>query len=294
MNTVKRKKYELQASIHTVSTKSTGIIEEVQEGVSQCISSSSRKTKQGIITTAKVNPNKLGGNLFTYEDFEWAMEIIMASAGVEDYTFCRADLRFDSYEQEHFKEFAKLNKLLLSLLGVTYQVRNCYKSENLFSQKLLSISIRNDYFEVENYDKFEESQGADPAMARLELRSKKLETKDLRTEFLKRWFDRLDKASKNFELVQKTYNDELERIYNENKDAYPVKFRSLTDFIIQYQDSIFCKAQLVDLLTRLGVTNPMKRVENHKNRYGLEFFSNNDIKYAINEIKRATEVFFQN
>ena len=85
---------------------------------------------------------------------------------------------------------------------------------------------------------------------------------------------------------------ELARIYQEDKAAYPVKFRSLTDFLIQYQDCIFCHRQLVNLLELIGVDNPESRARNHKKRYGIEYFSKSDLKKAVDEIKRATEKFF--
>ena len=80
--------------------------------------------------------------------------------------------------------------------------------------------------------------------------------------------------------MHQRYNDELERIYKEEKDAFPVKFRSLTDFLIQYQNCIFCKAQMVDLLSRFDeVKNPETRAKNHKKRYGIEYFSKKDEKF---------------
>lgn len=73
-----------------------------------------------------------------------------------------------------------------------------------------------------------------------------------------------------------------------------MKFRSLTDFLIQYQNCIFCKAQMVDLLSRFDeVKNPETRAKNHKKRYGIEYFSKKDVEYAVAEIKRASEKFFK-
>ena len=79
------------------------------------------------------------------------------------------------------------------------------------------------------------------------------------------------------------------------KNAHPTRFRSLTDFLIQYQDCIFCKAQMIDLLSRfeeVGADKAKTRAENHKKRYGIEYFSKKDIQRAIQEVKRATNEFF--
>ena len=65
--------------------------------------------------------------------------------------------------------------------------------------------------------------------------------------------------------------------------------------LIQYQDCIFCKAQMIYLLSRFPdeVKNPVNRAENHKKRYGIEYFSKKDVQRAINEVKRATSEFFE-
>lgn len=294
MNKNKLRSYQLTGSIHTISLKSQDFVEDIAKEVEKCIVCSSQNKNGKATTTSIVNVNKLMGDIFSYSEFEMVLETILSGAGIDKYDLIRADMRFDSYDKEHYRAYAKLNRLLISLLAVTYQVRNCYRSTNLFTQQQLSIAIKNDYFEIENYDKFEESNGSDSAMSRLEERSKKMQNKDLKNEFVDGWSTRWNKAINNFKLVQTTYNDALEKLYLENKNAYPKKFRSLTDFCIQYQDCIFCKAQMIDLLSRFKdeVKDPICRAENHKKRYGIEYFSRKDLEYAIEEIKRATVTFF--
>ncbi|MBE5955692.1 MAG: hypothetical protein E7253_04495 [Lachnospiraceae bacterium] len=294
MNPHKLEQYNLTGSIHTLAVKSEGIVEDIMEEVADCIISNSQ-TKQGTTTTSIINPNKLIGEIYTYSEFDTALNTILAGAGIEDYTIVRADMRFDSYDAEHYEKFSKLNRYLVSLMAVTYKFKNAYRTTNLFTQKQLSVAIKNQYMELENYDKKAESDGNAEAYSRLEERSKRWQDKDLAYEFLDRWFARWDKAIKNIPKVHKAYNDSLEKIWNEGKNAYPCKFRSLTDFLIQYQNCIFCKAQMIDLLSRfeeVGKEKAKSRAENHKKRYGIEYFSQKDVERAINEIKRATLEFF--
>lgn len=294
LNQKKLENYNLTGSIHTLAVKSQGLVEEVEDEVSRCIISST-KAKNGLTTTSIINVNKMVGDLFTYSEFDEVFKEILRGAKIKEYDIVRADMRFDSYDPQHYHQYAKLNRYLISALAVTYQVRNAYRSQNLFSQKQLSIAIKNKYFEAENYDKYAESGGTDAAQSRLEERSKGLTDKDLKEEFTEGWFTRWDKALKNLDEVHKRYNDELEQIYNEGKKAFPVRFRSLTDFLIQYQDCIFCKKQMIDLLSRFPeVKDPVNRAENHKKRYGIEYFSQTDIRRAVKEIKRATKAFFKN
>lgn len=315
MNKNKLDNYSLTGSIHTLSVKSPGIIEDVQKEVSNCITANSQIKNQ--TTTSIINPNKLMGDVFLFSEFEEVFNTILTGAGIKNYNIIRADMRFDNYNPEHYRAYAKLNRYLISALAVSYKMKNVYRATNLFNQRQLSVSVKNDYFECENYDRAAKSEitenRTEPAQSRLEERTtsrqwrrindkarpEELEiisdwnTHALKREFTDGWFERWDKAIKNLDLVQKTYNDELEKLYNADKNSRPCRFRSMTDFILQYQDCIFTRKQLIDLFHRLGVENPTGRAKNHKQRYGIEFFSKSDVQYAINEVKRATTYFFE-
>lgn len=295
MNKDKLHNYNLTGSIHTLEIKSQGIVEPMEE-VLKCITSTTQ-SNNGLTTSSKINPNKLMGDVFSYGEFETVFQTILNGSGVVEYTMVRADLRLDSYDQKHYKDYAKLNRYLISALAVTYKVKNCYRATNLFSQEQLSIAIKNRRFEAENYDKQAEQAekgGTDIATSRLELRSKDFQDNDLKKEFVDHWFKRWDKALKNLDVVQERYNDELERIYKEGKNAYPCKFVTLREFIMQYQDCIFSKKQMIDLLNRLdgSVKNPKSYAENYKKRYGIEYFSKKDVEQAVAEVKRAILEFF--
>lgn len=316
MNKQKLENYNLTGSIHTLAIKSPGIVEDIQDEVSKCIIANSQ-AQNGMTTTSVINPNKLMGDVFSYSEFETVFDTILCGAGIRDYNIIRADMRFDNYEPDHYKNYSKLNRYLISMLAVTYKVRNTYKTNDLFNQRQLSVAIKNDYFEIENYDREAKSKitenHQEPAKARLEERTvsrgwrnlykKSKDTADqeqtdwnmelLKREFTDGWFERWNKAIQNIDKVHQRYNDELEKLYKEDKNSYPTRFRSLTDFLIQYQDCIFCKAQMIDLLSRFDeVKNPKTRAENHKKRYGIEYFSKKDVVAAVEEVKRATREFF--
>lgn len=77
-------------------------------------------------------------------------------------------------------------------------------------------------------------------------------------------------------------------------NAFPTEFRSLTDFLIQYGSCIFNREQMIDLIRRTDntVSNPAKRVNNFKQKYGVDFYTEEDIRIVINEIKRAKAQYF--
>ena len=85
------------------------------------------------------------------------------------------------------------------------------------------------------------------------------------------------------------------RIWNENEEAEQKRFITITEFLLRYQDCIFTRRQMVELLSRLpGIRNPENTAKYIKQKYKIEFFSQADVRYAIGEIKRATMEFFDN
>lgn len=308
MNQEKLNQYVLQGSFHTLTVKSTGLIAQANKGFEDVFKSKINASGDSSIT---INLNKINGDIFSFKDFIDTFEMLRNSLDIDNYRFLRADFRLDNYDSSHYQEFSKLNKYLISAMALTYEVKNCYKTDGLFTHKQLSIAIKNDYFQIENYDRAAKSKNTEnhnePAQARLEERTMAREFRKsygdasgasgmeiLKQEFTEKWFERWDKALNNLDAVADRYNNELEKIYNEYKDAFPVKFRTLTDFLIQYQDCIFSRKQLINLLERFPeVKNPKERAKSHKKRYGIEYIAKKDAKKAVDEIKRATLHYFE-
>lgn len=310
MNKSKKENYKLTASYHTLEIKSDDVC--LNETETDYVKS--KIAKDGSYTVSIVNPNKYDGDIFGFEQFKTVFREILEEAQIDLYRITRADMRFDNYDKEHYRAYSKLNKYLISALMVTYEVKNRYKTVDLVTEDQLSIAIKNDYFEIENYDRERKSEitsnSSEPAKARLEERTKaktwrKLNNNQiyyadnkhnmelLKREFTEGWDERWNKAKKNLKLVQDVYNSALVKKYYEGLNVRPVQFRTITDFLIQHQQSIFTSMQMVDLLKRLGVTNAESRAKYHKKKYGIEYFSQQDVDYAIKEIKRATRHFFE-
>ena len=310
MNIAKRNDYKLKGSFHTIEIKSPEFIQTNDKEVSNCINT--HINSAGTVATSKINPNKLIGDVLSFSDFCKVFNEIIACSGIDKYRITRADMRFDSYEKEHYRAYAKLNKYIISALALTYTAKNRYRTTELFSGNQISIAIKNDYFEVENYDRDWKNKVTDntteTAKARFEERTTARQWRKinegidysdsdynmslLKQEFTNGWEARWEKAKANLKLVQEAYNDALVKKYNEGKNSRPVQFRSLTDFLIQNQESIFTSMQMVDLLKQLEVENPEDRAKYHKKKYGIEYFSLKDVDHAIKEIKRATNEFF--
>lgn len=324
MNRNKRDNYNLKASFHTFQLKSNVPAGEEDLTKNPCVNAMTIN-KEGTVATTIINPNRREDDVFTFSDFRRVCNEIFTEIGVEDYRIMRADFRLDSYNKEHFRDYAKLNKYLIAALAVSYNSANNYRTVDLFSDATLNICVKADYFQAECYDRDRKNKvtgnTSETAKARLEERSiarqmdtkwKRLTDGDLsfsthetnmdllKEEFTNGWATRWSKARGNLKKVQDKYNQHLLEKYRDGKNARPVQFRDVTDFIIQNQDSIFTTRQMVDLLTQLnaenpelGIRNPKGRATYYKKKYGFEYISQGDVDHALKEIQRATEAYFE-
>ena len=274
--------YNLIAGIHTLSIKTSDSVIEVPE-----ITHVTKNLVTGM-TTIRINPNKINGFIASYSDFMEKMSVILAKANITSYSLVRVDMCFDSYDSEHYHRYAKLNRLLISMIAQAYCVRNKYRTTDLFTSKQLSIAIKNpNSFEVENYDKAYESMGKARAKSRFEIRSTRMDGCSIEDEFINRWNTRLDKALDCFDDTLSRYNNELVKIYLEDES----KMKYATFFQV-YESCIFTKHQAVDLLERMRIDNPKEAYKYLKKKYKLVTYTKDDVISTIDEIKRARDVFF--
>ncbi len=285
----------LTASIHTISIIFDGKIDIIDEGrINDCIQCSYFADTGR--TNCKINVNRLYGDIYKYSEFKTVLDTIIANVGIEEYRISRVDVRLDSYDKNDYEKYAKLNRLLLSLLGTAYSTPNNYKSIDLFTHQQLSMSVRNDYFQVECYDKYRQSNGKDLAKSRLEFRSlkKRIGIEDLKDKFIEEWDRRWEKALKSFDEMQLKYNQALEREYKQDQFNYPRKYTSVNNFLRQYQECIFTKNQMIDLAERFeNVRNPKNLEKNYRQRYGIEYYDFQNVKEILQGIRESVIHFFE-
>lgn len=302
MRVEKRQKYidNLKAGIHTLAGKADSV-DEAAAAEEDSIKSCSKKKVRGQDRQEyylQLNPNKAapdGKMLRHYSDFEAVMVSILTSIGSTDFRITRADLAVDSENPHDFQLFQKLNKLLIACVADSEQIRNCYVSKDLWTNQSLSVAVKNDMIEMENYDKARESDNKSEVTNRLELRSKRI-SRQLDEEFLTKWFLRLDRAADRFVSVQERFNQELFALWTEDQKK-PEKARdymNITAFIMQYKDCIFTRRQLENLFEMVGSENPAKKAKNFKDRHTIEFFSKTDLLVIINGIKKTIIEYFEN
>lgn len=276
--------YKLTAGIHTICIKTN---DNVQETVGVSHISNNPKTN---VTTLRINVNKLHGFISNYADYISALDQILHNAGVHSYSLIRVDMCFDSFDNEHYQKYAKINRLLISMFAQAYSVQNKYRTTDLFTNKQLSVAIKNPYsFEVENYDKAAESLGKDICKSRFEIRSVRMNGQSIKEEFISHWDKRFEKAIMHFDSTLDRYNSELfDRYVEECKSNPNMKW---TTFFQKYENCIFTRVQAIGLLEKLGIANPAERYKYFKKNYGLKTFTYADVIYAIFEIRRARDIF---
>ena len=301
MRTEKRKQYiqGIYATVHTIAGKCDNIDDSVNIGsgvLKSCVRKKKRGTKDQYIFYLQLNPNKTAGSrtmIKKYSDYKKIVQDILELMGIENFQITRADLALNSDNTGDYELFKKMNKLLICCLADENNIKNCYQSYDLWTNKSLSVAIKNDVLEAENYNKELESNNKVETKNRLEFRSKRIKG-TLENEFMEKWFNRLDKAIDHFQAVQDHFNKALIEIWKADieKDEKDRDFISLTAFLLRYKDCLFTRKQLEKLLELIGVEKPKVKAKNFKERHRIEFYSKTDIHLIICAIKKAIIKYF--
>ena len=293
--------YKLNASIHTFAVKS------------QCCPALPLTCDRKIVDTIKlprtgsfitrVNLNKLHGDIFAYSEFQANAADLFNSMQIPQCTYWRTDIRLDSYE-DNFREYYKLNLLLISLLGIVLNDTNNQSIGHMLTQtkEFSDISTKNQYWEVKYYNKKFQTNDADIAKARLEFRSLKATKTGGRPphEIKEMWFDKLDRLTAMYEDLQKQCNENLYIGYTDYCN-YNSKSTSKGDLVTSFFNTyahgmtVFTRRQLKDFLLMCGVKR--ERVEERADyiysKTHIEFFSKADLEAYIRKIKTAMNEFFE-
>lgn len=301
MNKTKLEKYNLTASIHTVTIRSEDEpVTPVNADLEAMRPAYLPITKQW---ATRINLNKLGGDIFSYGEFRAAMYELTRHLQLPDYTYYRTDIRLDSYD-DNFKEYYKINLLLINLFSILFHDPNgqAVSHQLTCSKTFTDISTKNQYWEVKYYDKKYQTNDADPAKARLEFRNLKTTAKDgyAPHEIKEKWFEKLDKLPSLYDELQQQCNMELYgayRAYCNYNSKGQKKSDCATGFLSNYSNSmtIFTRKQLREFLQMCGLSETIaaSRAENIIDRVHIEFFSKSDIERYISKIKCSMDDFFE-
>ena len=248
-------------------------------------------------TYIRVNPNngRNGYIITSYSEFQEVMQKLYEDIGITDFDWKRVDLSFNTMENNFYSNYTKLNRLLIACFAKSTNDYNTYDTRNFWTGREKSLATKNDYREVEFYDKQDEANGKSPYFSRLELRSKKMRN-DIKTEFINLWFERLDNAVKEFEAIQDKFNHHMSELYLEdkNKPKREREFLSLNSFLMTRKDYIFTSQQMKKLLMLIGLDEKAARNKayNFKKDHKIEYFKKEDLEAIVADIKSKIIEYF--
>lgn len=310
MKAQKVKNYLLTGSIHTVTIVVYGkIIEIPKETLPEKLRDCVDIQPQNGNTYIFINPNKLNGDLFTFSEFQDAMNEIIEALGIEKdkYYFRRVDFRLDSYDPDFFDEYKKLHRYIISTIFCKYKTTKDYETHKIIEfEDTKSICFKNEYFEIEYYNRDlknkETGNTTEPAKARLELRAKAKNiypgwTMDnLKNIFTVDIINRLTKSIENYEYLQIRENDFLQKIFIEDqKQTEKLRmYYSISDFINKHREYFYQTSQLEEFLSRFPelIENPKRRA--YKLSTGkIETISKTNLEDIVSKIKKNMRAFFK-
>ena len=296
MNKEKFEQIQLLGSVHTVSVQTKQRAEARTTEVDMCTTIRPPAHEEGYYTI-KLNPNRYCGQNIDVGDAAtlfWTVKEMLMYCGVTKYRYVRVDFRLDAYDEEHFKNYRKLYHLLVIMMADAFELRNNYRTLDAFNPDVVKsiatkpMKSQGKNIEMEAYDKQRESEGRDKATSRLELRTTYLRC-GVKDEFCKLWCQRLDISLKSYKTVQEIINENLIHIY---QNFPPTKY---TVFLLMYQDWIFTRWQMTDLLLKMGYAEEEAKMKAayFKKKYKTEFISSTEVKQVHAKIKREIKRFFR-
>lgn len=245
----------------------------------------------------RINPNKdfNGYIIDSHSKFKKVVQKLFDEIGVMDFKWKRIDLSFNTIESSYYENYTKLNRLLIACIADSSNDYNTYDTKNFWNGKTKSLVTKNGYREAEFYDKNDESNSKSPYYGRLELRSKRMNS-SIEHEFLKLWFERLDKAVNYFEDVQHRFNQGMAQIYLEDLDKRKKdrKFLSVNSFLMTRRDYIFTSKQMKELLMMIGFSEDKatNKAYNFKKLHTIEYYKKEDLDFVIADIKAKIKDYF--
>ena len=208
----------------------------------------------------------------------------------------RIDIAWDSESCEYFERHKKQFRYLLTAFMLAYRSKNSFSVKDLITDEDKSYWVKTSYFDATFYNKGLQVDGKEEGeltQARFELRLKRLllngiskihEIIGIQTR------NKLTRALLYLEDVQEEYNKCLIQIYKKGE------FRKISELVVFYQDRIFTKNQLINLLNKLDDTNADKKkmAENFAHRYNIKFVTDKEMKEFVKGLLVDMQAFLCN
>lgn len=287
----KRENIQVFAGVHTITVRSDKPA-AVDVSTVDWVNDEDRKpNSQGAYYYYyTLNLNRyVGHDLWTLVEFSEVLVQALQFLGLyPDWVFNRIDFRFDQLER-NFDDLYKMHLLLIGAMVKSFDIVNFWLAREAFSYTELSIRAQNARRELENYNKFKQDPEC-PAGNRLEFRSHKLNDQCSVGDEMLAWIQLARKAvDQKYSKVLDTCNDELFRLWQ--KETQSGSIRMISEFVRKYQNTIFSRAQLAQLMERLGQPNPKTVANNQWQRNKLEGIGKKDLYSYLDKLEEAARAY---
>lgn len=221
---------------------------------------------------------------------------VLAQADINDYTVSRLDLAYNMFNTGAFKEYEKLNRLLLMMIA------NQYSDDNLIfvydqTDQLKSIKIINQYFDAENYDKSrEEPDGT--ITNRLEFRFKRLRAENIDEAYTaahNKLIKLIDKCitRQNYDAVMDRCTMQL--LTQLANQAEETRHKTVEKVLFkEHEKLIFNADQLTVFYEAIEKHDPHRKAQTFMRLNNVERISYNMLQNYANELKKAAKKFIKN
>lgn len=193
----------------------------------------------------------------------------------------RVDVAFDSSDYEYQKDFKRM-LFAYELMTIRNKKSSRWYTTNLNTLRNNSIKLYDSRFELEIYDKKDESKGTHPHNIRVEFRYKRLAKDVLDSEiYINKAIDKIKGMEGHLEMLEANMSDRLIKLWEVDKE----NVKSFSEFVRKYNDYFYTLNILKEVYKGVGLKGNCKRWID-KFREGnntLEFYTKSDIK----EIQKA-------
>lgn len=289
-----------KVGIHTGNGTTNNIV-DLERCIANCLVSDAniRKARERDWneTYIRINPNSNNNGYIDceYTTFKRKVQVLFDELDIKEFEWKRIDLSFNTLNDSYYQDYVKLNRLLIACVADSANDTNTYDTKNFWNGKTKSLATKNGYRQIEYYDKQDESNHKSPYFGRLEIRSMRI-SGSIEHEFLDVWFERFDRAAKQFESVQERFNKNMAAIYLEDlaKRKRDREFLNINSFLMTRTDYIFTSTQMKSLLMMMGLTEKQARykAENYKKYHNIEYFKKKDLDDVIADIKKKIIEYF--
>lgn len=238
----------------------------------------------------QINPNKYGLEIVSLADFKQIFSLILEELCITDYEIERLDIAINTAIP--FDSLYKINNYLKELYAVHIRESNSYHTNGDDLRKR-SLKVTNRDYELEIYDKYQESKGQDPAKTRIEFRFKRIRKDQTIDNVINTVYRDLDSLPSHIEELNHKKILQLYEAYKvEQSPDYEGRITNLPAFVAKYADFVYT----MDILSGLHGKCYTGKVKNWLYRYRasgktLTLYTKGDLVAYIKNIKSALKKY---